>query len=217
MLHRTQVTSSGQLSAAKAPATTVRPPIAAFDRTAGTFAAAAAAALVLLAGAPPSHAIGPVSIKLQNIRAERVDCERGTATVGGVSFSGSTTAAACLRVNAQAVNPSKKTLFSADVFGRLYDSTGESMLDANENARIAYVDEIAPGTSEVSFLLRVPAAQFERGSPEFKAFKASAFEGKNLPGQAGLLQGSGGAPGSGDGDCEVTGTCDEEALESMIR
>lgn len=151
------------------------------------------------------------------MRAERVDCAAGTGTVGGVSFSGSTTAAACLEVKATATNPSKKTLYSADVFGRLYDSSGEPLLDDSENARIAYVDELAPGTSEVKFLLRVPANQYERGPVEFRSFKASAFEGKNLPGQAGLLQQGGGAGGGAAGDCEVTGTCDEEALEAMIR
>lgn len=209
--------------AAKAPTTaaaTVRPPVvvgaSAAERTGA--AAFAAAALVLLSSTSPAFAIGPVSIKLDNIRAERVDCAAGTGTVGGVSFSGASTAAACISVKSTATNPSKKPLYSADVFGRLYDATGESMLDASENARIAYIDELAPGTSEVSFLLRVPAGQFEKGPAEFKNFKASAFEGKNLPGQAGLLQGSGtGAPGAGEGDCEVTGTCDEEALEAMIR
>lgn len=183
-------------------------------------AAATAAALVLLATtttASPAFAIGPVSVKLDNLRAERVECERGTGTVGGVSFSGSTTAAACLDVRATATNPSKKTLFSADVFGRIYDASGEPMLDASENARVAYVDELPPGSSEVRFVLRVPAAQFEKGPAEFKAFKASAFEGKNLPGQAGLLQQQGGGGGAAAGDCEVSGTCDEEALEAMIR
>lgn len=187
-------------------------------RPAASAAATAALAILISASASPALAIGPVAVRLDNLRAERVECERGTGTVGGVSFSGSTTAAACLEVKATATNPSKKVLYSADVFGRIYDSSGEPMLDASENARVAYVDELPPGTSEVTFLLRVPAAQFEKGGTEFRAFKASAFEGRNLPGQAGLLQqGGGGGGGGGGGDCEVTGTCDEEALESMIR
>lgn len=184
---------------------------------AAPLAATAAAALMLLAAPlPAAHAIGPVSIKLDDIRAERVECAAGTGTVGGVSFSGSTTAAACLDIHATATNPEKKTLYSADVFGRLYDSSGEPLLDDSENARIAYIDELPAGKSEVRFLLRVPANQFERGPIEFKSFKASAFSGRNLPGQAGLLANKDGA-GAAGGDCEVTGTCDEEALESMIR
>jgi hypothetical protein len=215
MLHHRAATSSTAATGARG---SVPAPIA-INKAPAPHLATAAAALVLLASplTPHAHAIGPVSVKLDNIAATRVECERGTGTVGGVSFSGSTTAAACLEVKATATNPSKKTLYSADVFGRIYDSSGEPMLDDSENARIAYVDELAPGTSEVKFLLRVPAAQFEKGPAEFRAFKASAFEGKNLPGQAGLLQQQGGSGGAADGDCEVTGTCDEEALEAMIR
>jgi hypothetical protein len=219
MLTRQAVaSSSGKLAAAKAPSVAVAvAPLQASAPGASAAAAAALAAALFIFNPGPALAIGPVAVKLGNIRAERVDCARGTATVGGVSFSGASTAAACIEVKSTATNPSKRMLYSADVFGRLYDATGESMLDASENARIAYIDELAPGTSEVSFVLRVPAGQFDKGPAEFKNFKASAFEGKNLPGQAGLLQGSGGAPGAADGDCEVTGTCDEEALEAMIR
>lgn len=53
----------------------------------------------------------------------------GVSTVGGVTFSGQSQAAACLDVSAQAVNPSGKPLYNADVFGRVYDANGEAAID----------------------------------------------------------------------------------------
>jgi hypothetical protein len=40
-----------------------------------------------------------------------------------------------------------------------------------ENIRIAYIDEIAPGTSKVSFKLFVPLEQYELGPLKLTGFK----------------------------------------------
>jgi hypothetical protein len=45
-------------------------------------------------------------------------------TVGGVTFSGARSKAACLDVGAQATNPESKPLFNADVFGRVRAGRG---------------------------------------------------------------------------------------------
>jgi hypothetical protein len=49
----------------------------------------------------------------------RVPCDAGVSTVGGVTFSGASSKAACLDVAAVASNPDKQTLYNADVFGRV--------------------------------------------------------------------------------------------------
>ena len=46
----------------------------------------------------------------------------------GVSFSGNASKAICLDVAAHAENPGK-AVYNADVFGRVYDVNGESLLD----------------------------------------------------------------------------------------
>ncbi|WIA32910.1 hypothetical protein OEZ86_006081 [Tetradesmus obliquus] len=175
--------------------------------------AAAAVALLL---APSAHAFGPVSVKLEDIVVSRVDCAAGVSTVGGVTFSGGSQKAACLDITAAANNPTKKPLYNADVFGRVYDTNGEAAIDDTENIRIAYIDEIAPGVSKVSFKLFVPLEQYELGPLKLTGFKASGFPGKMLPGQgSGLI---GGAPDAQAlADCEITGDCDELAAASAIR
>lgn len=53
----------------------------------------------------------------------------GVSTVGGVTFSGGSQKAACLDITAAANNPTKKPLYNADVFGRVYDTNGEAAID----------------------------------------------------------------------------------------
>jgi hypothetical protein len=53
--------------------------------------------------------------------------------VGGVTFSGGSQKAACLNIEAAATNPTKKPLYNADVFGRVYDRNGEAAIDDVSN------------------------------------------------------------------------------------
>jgi hypothetical protein len=69
------------------------------------------------------------------VQVARVECGQGVGTVGGVTFSGASSKAACLQVSATATNPGKKPLYNADVFGRVYDANGEAAIDATENIR----------------------------------------------------------------------------------
>lgn len=177
--------------------------------------AAVGAAAVLLLGSAPQQtalAIGPVSVKLDGIVLTRVPCGSGAATVGGVTFSGSGSKAACLDVSAQATNPDKKPLFNADVFGRIYDANQEAMIDDSENYRVAYIDEIAPGKSEVHFRLQVPLEQYELGAPTLRGFKATGFPGGNLP-----KSGPGKVDQSQAEICEILGNCDDLEAEAAIR
>jgi len=173
--------------------------------------AALAASVMLSSGS--AVAIGPVSVKLDELQVSKTDCGAGISTVGGVTFSGAAQKAACLSVSALASNPSNKPLYNADVFGRIYDVNGEAAIDDTENIRIAYIDEIPPGKSTVSFRLNVPLEQYNLGELKLQGFKATGFPGKMLPKTAGgsLLD------EQSQLDCEITGDCDDLAAAAAIR
>jgi hypothetical protein len=131
-------------------------------------AAATLAALALFSAAPPAHAL--TSIALNNLRAETVPCPAGqtTSTIGKPR---------CLRVFAEATNPSNKTALNADVFGRVFGVDGSNALDrdeASDAGRISNLRSVPPGTSEVSFDLIVSDVAASRGL-EFRRFKATAY------------------------------------------
>lgn len=122
---------------------------------------------------------------------------------------------ACVKFTAAATNPSSKPLYNADVYGRVYDRAGSAVTDVAENNRIAYVDNVPAGASEVSFVLTVPKAQLDLGGLSWRGLKASGFTGKILPGQTGaegLL---------GESECDLApdpGECEEErAAMASIR
>lgn len=169
----------------------------------GAVLGAVAAALLFLG--PPALAFGPVSVAMSDVNVAVAACKRGTVTVtGGENFD-----AVCLKVTATATNPSSKPLFNADVFGRVYDATGEPALDALENARISYISEIPPGQSPISFQLIIAKEQADYGPVKVVGLKATGFPGKMLPGQGS------GALDECDADLADLGECDPEA--SLIR
>ena len=146
--------------------------------------AASFAALALAAHTLPALAVGPVSVPLERVTYEDVPCPAGTkASVGGAVQIKSEIA--CVAFTARASNPSGKSLNNADVYGRVYDGAGSPVTDVSENNRIAYVDEVKPGESEVTFTLRMSRAQLDAGELTWKGLKASGFAGKILPGQTG--------------------------------
>jgi hypothetical protein len=139
---------------------------------------ALAAVLAVAVGALPlsAHAVGPVKVTLTEAQIEKIECEdfkQGALGQGSKS---------CFRVTAQADNPSKKELRNSDVFGKVYDRSGNAALDDTENIRIAYLGTIVPGKSEVTFKLSVPSSE-ETDVIEIKGLKASGFTGGVLPGQ----------------------------------
>lgn len=50
------------------------------------------------------------------------------------------------------------------MYGRVYDATGSAVTDVAENNRIAYLDEVPAGTSEISFVLTMPKQQLDAGA-----------------------------------------------------
>ncbi|KAH6557531.1 hypothetical protein KP509_1Z108400 [Ceratopteris richardii] len=121
-----------------------------------------------------NKALADVKVTLSNMQATEVACPEGQTTVtGGTSFG-----ASCFRVTGDAYNPSNRTVYNADIFGRVYDAQGEPALDTAENLRIDTIAEVPPGKSKVSFQITVNAAQAKLGALELKNFKATGFLGK---------------------------------------
>lgn len=90
---------------------------------------------------------------------------------GNVTSGGNSSPATCYLVTGKAKNMSGKTVYDADVFGRIYDANGEPVLQ--NRARIGSIEQIPAGVSEFSVRISVPANQ---PTPlQLKQFKASGF------------------------------------------
>ncbi|APB33213.1 hypothetical protein GlitD10_0895 [Gloeomargarita lithophora Alchichica-D10] len=101
------------------------------------------------------------------------DCPAALAD-GAVTSGGNTLPARCYWVTGQAENPTNKTVYDADVFGRVYDANGEPALP--KRGRVGTIEQIPPGVSEFHLPLMVPAEQ----SPplQLSQFKAMGFSAK---------------------------------------
>jgi hypothetical protein len=92
----------------------------------------------------------------------------------GVVDAGSSNAANCFIIHGKTENTSGKPVVNADIFGRIYDATHNTVFP-NRN-RIGAIDEIAPGVGEFSFQITVSANLPE--PLQFEGFKASGFQGQ---------------------------------------
>ncbi len=93
---------------------------------------------------------------------------------GTVTAGGTTSAANCYIVTGKAENKSNKLVVNADIFGRIYDANGNSILQ--NRTRLGSIDEVPPGVSDFELRISVPANQ---PTPlQLKQFKASGFTGK---------------------------------------
>lgn len=111
-------------------------------------------------------------IKLSNISYQ--DCPKEYE--GGL-LSGSSRSASCFLVTGQAKNPSGKTIYDADVYGRIYDANGNPVLQ--NRTRVGSISEVPPGVSDFSLRISVPANQ---PTPlQLEQFKASGFSSSVSP------------------------------------
>lgn len=95
---------------------------------------------------------------------------------GGL-LSGSSNAASCFIITGEAKNPSEKTIYDADVYGRIYDANGNPVLQ--NRTRVGSIREVPPGVSEFSLRISVPANQ---PTPlKLEQFKASGFSSSVSP------------------------------------
>ncbi len=86
-------------------------------------------------------------------------------------LGGGVMAANCFMVHGKTENSSGKTVFNADVFGRIYDANGNDAM--SERNRLGAIAEILPGTHDFELMISVSADQPE--PLQFKQFKASGF------------------------------------------
>jgi hypothetical protein len=120
-----------------------------------------------------SAAIATTSIELKDISYK--DCQ-GELALGNVT-SGSSETANCFLVTGKAVNNSGKTVYDADVFGRVYDANNEPAMQ--NRTRLGTLEEIPPGTSD--FEVRISVSANQPTPLKLKQFKASGFAGKVRP------------------------------------
>lgn len=117
---------------------------------------------------PPAMAL--TQIKLSNISYK--DCPPELAE-GSVISSGSA-AANCFIVIGKAENSTYKTVYDADIFGRIYDANNDSVMQ--NRTRLGSIPEVPPGTSDFELRISVPANQ---PLPlQLKQFKAAGFSGQ---------------------------------------
>ncbi|MFN6569207.1 hypothetical protein A6770_00215 [Nostoc minutum NIES-26] len=117
---------------------------------------------------PPAVAL--TQIKLFDVTYK--DCPPELAQ-GAVISSGSA-AANCFIVTGKAENGTSKTVYDADIFGRIYDANNDSVMQ--NRTRLGSIAEVPPGISDFELRISVPANQ---PLPlKLKQFKAAGFSGQ---------------------------------------
>jgi hypothetical protein len=120
----------------------------------------------------PALALTPIQLSDLSYK----DCPPELAQ-GNVTSGGSSSPANCFLVTGKANNPSGKTVYDADVFGRIYDANGEPALQ--NRSRLGAIPELPPGISDFEIRISVPANQ---PTPlRLEKFKASGFAGSVNP------------------------------------
>jgi hypothetical protein len=114
---------------------------------------------------PPADAL--TQIKLSHLSYN--ECPEELAK--GAVTSGTTMSANCFIVSGKAENPTNKTVYDADIFGRIYDANNDSVMQ--NRTRLGSIAEIPPGVSDFELRISVPANQ---PLPlKLKQFKAAGF------------------------------------------
>jgi hypothetical protein len=117
---------------------------------------------------PPAWAGTPVKLTDLAYTPCSAELAKGTVTTRNSQ------PAKCFIVTATAQNDSGKSVFDADVFGRIYDANGDTVFE--NRGRLGTVREIAAGKSQIELRITVDANQPEPLA--LKQFKATGFAGK---------------------------------------
>ena len=121
-----------------------------------------------LAIAVPAQAL--TEIPLTNIDYKSCPAELAEGMVG----SGSSDPVNCFIVTGTANNRTGKTVYDADVFGRVYDADHAPAMQ--NRTRLGNIAEIPPGESAFELRISVPAAQPQ--PLQLEQFKAAGFAAK---------------------------------------
>ena len=117
-----------------------------------------------------SPAWASIPIQLDNI--DYKDCPPSLAT--GIITSGSSMGANCFIITGTAKNVSGKTVYDADVYGRIYDANNNNIMQ--NRTRLGAIEEVPPGVSDFELRISVPA---NLPTPlKLKQFKSSGFSHK---------------------------------------
>lgn len=114
------------------------------------------------------NALALTQIKLFDISYS--ECPEAIAK-GAVTSGGTTMAANCFIVTGKAENPTNKTAYDADVFGRIYDANNNPVMQ--NRTRIGSIAEVPPGVSD--FSMRISVAANQPLPLQLKQFKAAGF------------------------------------------
>jgi len=114
-------------------------------------------------------ALALTQIRLFDISYHDCPAEMGAGSVS----SGTARAANCFLVVGKAENTSGKPVVNADIFGRIYDANGDSVMQ--NRTRLGAIDEVPPGISD--FELRISVAANQPTPLKLKQFKAAGFTG----------------------------------------
>ncbi len=115
-------------------------------------------------------ALALVQVKLSEISYHECPTELSS---GSVTSGGAAMPANCFIITGKATNDSNKPLVNADVFGRIYDANGDSVMQ--NRTRLGSIAEVPPGVSDFELRVSVPANQ---PTPlQLKQFKATGFTG----------------------------------------
>lgn len=119
----------------------------------------------------------PSAIALTPVRLFDLTYEACGEGGGYLTNSGSSTKANCYLIKGKAENKSGKNVVDADIFGRIFDRSGEPVMQ--NRGRIGTILEVPPGVSDFEFQISVPAVQKEPLT--LKNFKASGFSRQVRP------------------------------------
>lgn len=124
-----------------------------------------AIAMIAWLWAPPAWAITDIQLFDLDYKDCPAELSQGAVTSGDV------TAANCFLIAGKAKNPSGKTVYDADVFGRIYDANNNNVLP--NRTRLGSLEEVPPGVSD--FELRISVAANLPTPLQLKNFKARGF------------------------------------------
>lgn len=116
---------------------------------------------------PPAWALTPINLSELSYH----ECPPELAE--GSVMSGDVEPANCFVITGQAQNPTNKTIYNADIFGRVFDANGEPI--AKNRGRLGSIPEIPPGKTD--FELRISVSKNQPPPLTLEQFKASGFTG----------------------------------------
>jgi hypothetical protein len=140
-------------------------------RAIGRLCAIGLLALSTWLAVPHGSALALTSIKLFDLNYRECPPE---VAAGAVTPGGTTSPAKCFIVYGKAENPTGKSVFDADIFGRIYDATDNSIME--NRTRLGAIEEVPPGVSEFEFRISVSPNQPE--PLKLEQFKAAGFTGR---------------------------------------